>query len=87
MANVNLTIDGKAVSVPAGTTILAAAKQNNIYIPTLCFLEKIDPHASCRMCVVEVEGAKTFQHTPARQRCGRAWWCTPTPKRSAPPVS
>ena len=62
MANVNLTIDGKAVSVPAGTTILAAAKQNNIYIPTLCFLEKIDPHASCRMCVVEVEGAKTFQH-------------------------
>ena len=72
MANVNLTIDGKAVSVPAGTTILAAAKQNNIYIPTLCFLEKIDPHASCRMCVVEVEGAKTFQHAcAAKVREGR----------------
>ena len=65
MANVNLTIDGKAISVPAGTTILAAAKENDIYIPTLCFLEKLDPHASCRMCVVEVEGARTFQHACA----------------------
>ena len=65
MANVNLTIDGKAVSVPAGTTILAAAKANDIYIPTLCFLEKLEPHASCRMCVVEVEGARTFQHACA----------------------
>ena len=65
MANVNLTIDGKAISVPAGTTILAAAKQNDIYIPTLCFLEKLEPHASCRMCVVEVEGARTFQHACA----------------------
>ena len=65
MANVNITIDGKAISVPAGTTILAAAKQNDIYIPTLCFLEKLEPHASCRMCVVEVEGARTFQHACA----------------------
>lgn len=65
MANVNLTIDGKAISVPAGTTILAAAKANDIYIPTLCFMEKLNPHASCRMCVVEVEGARTFQHACA----------------------
>ena len=65
MANVNLTIDGKAITVPAGTTILAAAKANDIYIPTLCFLEKLEPHASCRMCVVEVEGARTFQHACA----------------------
>ena len=65
MANVNLTIDGKAISVPAGTTILAAAKANDIYIPTLCFLEKLEPRASCRMCVVEVEGARTFQHACA----------------------
>ena len=54
MANVNITIDGKNLSVPAGMTILAAAKANDIYIPTLCFLEKLEPHASCRMCVVEV---------------------------------
>lgn len=65
MANVNLTIDGKQITVPAGMTILAAAKANDIYIPTLCFLEKLDPHASCRMCVVEVEGARTFQHACA----------------------
>lgn len=65
MANVNITIDGKNLSVPAGITILAAAKANDIYIPTLCFMEKLDPHASCRMCVVEVEGARTFQHACA----------------------
>ena len=65
MANVNITIDGKQLSVPAGMTILAAAKTNGVYIPTLCFLEKLEPHASCRMCVVEVEGARTFQHACA----------------------
>ena len=65
MANVNLTINGKALSVPAGTTILDAARANGIHIPTLCFLKELDPHASCRMCVVEVEGARTFQHACA----------------------
>ena len=65
MANVNLTINGKALSVPAGSTILDAARTNGIRIPTLCFLKGLDPHASCRMCVVEVEGARTFQHACA----------------------
>ena len=65
MANVNLTINGKALSVPAGTTILEAAREDGIHIPTLCFLKELDPHASCRMCVVEVEGARTFQHACA----------------------
>ena len=65
MANVNLTMDGKALSVPAGTTILEAARANGIHIPTLCFLKELDPRASCRMCVVEVEGARTFQHACA----------------------
>ena len=65
MANVNLTINGKALSVPAGTTILEAAGANGIRIPTLCFLKDLEPHASCRMCVVEVEGARTFQHACA----------------------
>ena len=65
MANVSLTINGKALSVPAGTTILEAASANGIHIPTLCFLKELDPHASCRMCVVEVEGARTFQHACA----------------------
>ena len=65
MANVNLTINGKALSVSAGTTILEAAGANGIHIPTLCFLKELEPHASCRMCVVEVEGTRTFQHACA----------------------
>ena len=65
MANVNITINGKALSVPAGTTILKAARENGIHIPTLCFLEGLEPHASCRMCVVQVNGARTFQHACA----------------------
>ncbi len=46
MANVNLTINGKALSVPAGSTILEAACANGIHIPTLCFLKELEPHAS-----------------------------------------
>lgn len=58
MANVNLTINGKAVSVPAGTTILEAAKSAEIRIPTLCAYEGMGPHAACKLCVVQVEGDK-----------------------------
>jgi len=61
MANVQLTINDKPISVPAGTTILEAAEQNGIRIPTLCNLKKLDPRANCRMCVVEVEKSRTFQ--------------------------
>ena len=53
---VNLTIDGKDVSVEQGTSILNAAKSVGIEIPTLCYLEKLEVVSSCRMCVVEVEG-------------------------------
>ena len=61
MNKVNLTINGKAVSVPAGSTILDAAKELNIQIPTLCYCDKLggcgisNKPASCRICVVEVE--------------------------------
>ena len=61
MNKVTLTINGKTVSVPAGTTILDAAKELNIKIPTLCYCEKLggcevaNKPASCRICVVEVE--------------------------------
>ena len=65
MANVNIIIDGRSLSVPAGTSVLEAARANGIRIPTLCFLKELDPRASCRMCVVEVEGARTFQHACA----------------------
>ena len=65
MADVKIIIDGKALSVPAGTSVLEAARDNGIRIPTLCFLKELDPRASCRMCVVEIEGARTFQHACA----------------------
>ena len=51
-----LTIDGIAVEVPEGATILDAAKKAGIYIPTLCFLQGCSAAASCRVCVVEVAG-------------------------------
>lgn len=57
----NLTINGKAVTAPEGSTILEAAKYNHIQIPSLCYLENIHAIGSCRICVVEVEGAKTLQ--------------------------
>ena len=51
-----LTIDDVDVSAPEGMTILEAAKEAGIWIPTLCYHPKISPSDSCRMCVVEVEG-------------------------------
>jgi NADH-quinone oxidoreductase subunit G/NADP-reducing hydrogenase subunit HndD len=58
---VNLTINRKPVAVPEGTTIFEAARQNNILIPHFCYLEGVHQIGSCRICVVEVEGAKTLQ--------------------------
>jgi NADH dehydrogenase/NADH:ubiquinone oxidoreductase subunit G len=51
---VNLVIDGKNIEAEAGTTILAAARENGIYIPTLCHHESLEPSGACRLCVVEV---------------------------------
>lgn len=61
MKKVNVTINGIQVFVPANYTILEAAKEVNISIPTLCFLKDINEIGCCRMCVVEVKGAKTLQ--------------------------
>jgi len=57
----NITINNIKVEVPEGTTILNAAKKIGIKIPTLCYLENVQEPGSCRMCVVEVEGARTLQ--------------------------
>ena len=57
---VNLKIDNKDVCVPEGTTILQAAKEAGIDIPTLCFLKDVNEVGDCRMCIVEVEGRKGF---------------------------
>ena len=64
-----LTIDGKQVTVPEGTTILAAAAELGIKIPTLCWLEKVSTTGACRICAVEVEGVDrpmTACNTPVK---------------------
>ncbi|MBR0351487.1 MAG: iron hydrogenase small subunit [Clostridia bacterium] len=57
---INLTIDNKKVSVPAGTTVLEAARTVGIDIPTLCFLKEINEVGDCRVCLVEIEGRRGF---------------------------
>lgn len=61
MEMVKLTIDGIQVEVPKGTTVLEAARSANIQIPTLCYLKGINEIGACRMCLVEVKGARTLQ--------------------------
>jgi NADH dehydrogenase/NADH:ubiquinone oxidoreductase subunit G len=57
--NVTLTVDGLEISVPAGTTVLDACLDHGIYIPNLCYLHGMEqPPASCRLCLVEVDGMK-----------------------------
>jgi len=57
---VELKIDGQAVSVPEGSTILDAARKLGIETPTLCYLESLTPVNVCRVCVVELEGSRTL---------------------------
>jgi len=53
---ITLTIDGKEIGARDDQTILSIARENNIYIPTLCFLEGLSPVGGCRLCVVEIAG-------------------------------
>jgi predicted molibdopterin-dependent oxidoreductase YjgC len=64
---VALTIDGMPAAVPEGTTILGACQSLGVHVPTLCWLETLTPVNACRLCVVEVEGARVL--APA---CSRA---------------
>jgi NADH dehydrogenase/NADH:ubiquinone oxidoreductase subunit G len=57
---VTLTIDGQPVAVPAGTTLLKAAQQLGEHIPTICYHDHCTANALCRICVVEVEGARVL---------------------------
>lgn len=70
MTTITLTIDGKVVQVEHGQTILQAAKDNGIDIPTLCAHEDLPPFGGCRMCVVEVDGMRGYPTsctTPAEE--------------------
>jgi len=66
---VKISIDGKTTEVERGTTILDAARKLGIEIPTLCDHPELKPYGNCRLCLVEVEGARTLQPSctsPAR---------------------
>ena len=67
---VTLTIDGRSVQVPEGTTILMAAQSAGITIPHLCYLKDVNEIAACRVCCVEVEGERamvTACNSPVRE--------------------
>ena len=58
---VTVTIDNTKIEVPEGTTVLRAAQSAGIHIPTLCDHPQLTPYGGCRLCLVEVEGARTLQ--------------------------
>ncbi len=64
--NVSLTIDGVKTVVPEGTTVLKAAETVGIEILHLCYHEKLSPPSACRLCVVEIKGARTLVASCAR---------------------
>ena len=87
MTTVNLKINGMPVTAPAGSTVLEAARSAGIKIPTLCYLKDINEIGACRMCLVEVKGARSlvtscvhpvaegmeiFTNTPAVRRSHKA---------------
>jgi NADH dehydrogenase/NADH:ubiquinone oxidoreductase subunit G len=61
MEMINLTIDGKAIGVEPGSTILDAARQAGVDIPVLCYFEHTTANGLCRLCLVEVEGLRGLQ--------------------------
>jgi len=61
MAMVNITINGRNITVPAGTTVLQAARQEGIDIPTLCDHPALSAVGACRMCIVEIKGQRNLQ--------------------------
>jgi predicted molibdopterin-dependent oxidoreductase YjgC len=64
---IEILVDGKAASVPEGSTILDACKTVGVDTPTLCFLETLTPVNACRVCVVELEGSRVLVPACARK--------------------
>ena len=60
MEQIKVEIDGSSYSAPKGSTILDIAQANDVYIPTLCYDPRLTPYGACRLCLVEVEGARAL---------------------------
>ena len=72
---VSLVIDGQTVTVPEGTSVMAAASMMGTQIPKLCATDMLEPFGSCRLCLVEIEGRQghaRLLHHACRGRHGRA---------------
>ncbi len=61
MSKISMTIDGRQVQAEAGSTVLEAARQAGIRIPTLCYHPDLSVRAVCRICMIEVKGSRTLQ--------------------------
>ena len=60
LAGISLTIDGRKVTVPAGTSLMRAAIESGSNVPKLCATDSLEPFGSCRLCMVEIEGRKGY---------------------------
>ena len=85
MEQVNVKINGVSYEVPADSTILEAARYAGIDIPTLCYLKDVNQIGACRMCMVEVKGARSLV-AACVYPVNEAWRCSPTPPRSRNPA-
>tara|TARA_R110001592_G_scaffold337300_1_gene623499 strand:+ start:97054 stop:99903 length:2850 start_codon:yes stop_codon:yes gene_type:complete len=68
--SVSLSIDGKTVTVPAGTSVMRAAAEAGVKVPRLCATDSLEPFGSCRVCLVEIDGVKGYPAsctTPVRE--------------------
>ena len=70
MKEIRITLNSSPVNVRDGITILEAARERGVYIPTLCYHAELSPIGACRICVVEVTGSRTLVaacHTPVTE--------------------
>ena len=79
---VNLTIEGRQVTVPAGTSILEAAKTAGVLIPHYCYHPGLPVAGVCRMCLVEVEKAPKLAPVVRDVRWRKGRWCTSTREKA-----
>ena len=65
--SLQISIDGRSLSAEKGQTVLQAARENGIEIPTLCDFPGLPSHGSCRMCVVEIQGRSNTPESNMRK--------------------
>lgn len=83
---VNIKINGAEYSVPYGTTVLEACRQAGIEIPTLCYLKDVNEIGACRLCLVEVVGARGLVTSCVYPIERKARKSSPTPQKCRMPA-